>query len=158
MRRSIEERFWPKVHKTEGCWIWTAARDAGGYGWFGLPGRNGGSEHAHRVAYRLLVGPIPPGASVCHRCDNRACVNPDHLFLGTDADNVADMVSKGRNRGAVGSRNCHARVSEEDIPKIRAMVKQGHAQNEVARYFGVSAAEVNKIVLGHRWRHVPCEH
>lgn len=87
----LSERFWPKVEKTDGCWLWTANTRPNGYGLFGSVG-------AHRVAYELCVGPIPSGMYVCHRCDNPACVRPDHLFVGTQLDNMRDMVTKGRGR------------------------------------------------------------
>ena len=96
--------FWSMVdrngptqpHMTDGCWVWTGIKHRG-YGRFGQRGRS------HRIAYEATVGPIPEGASVCHHCDNPPCCNPAHLFVGTNADNVADMVAKGRQ--AKGDRH-----------------------------------------------------
>jgi hypothetical protein len=97
-RRPLAERFWSKVRKTETCWIWTASLSTAGYGQFGTS--RGVLERAHRVAWRLTGKPlIPDGAVLMHACDNRLCVNPAHLSIGTQRDNVRDAVEKGRARG-----------------------------------------------------------
>lgn len=88
------KRFWDNVQKSPGCWLWTAAKRHKGYGAFNVRGEN---FKAHRLAWELTYGPIPKGMHVCHRCDTPSCVNPTHLFLGTNQDNVADMFQKGRN-------------------------------------------------------------
>src|SRR4051812_22074657 len=91
------ERFWSKVDKTGECWLWTAYRDAAGYGRFGLAGK---VQKAHRVSYELAVGPIPAGAHVLHSCDNPPCVNPDHLRVGSRIDNMRDKFMRGRDYNA----------------------------------------------------------
>lgn len=91
------ERFWAKVRKTDTCWLWTGATSVG-YGMFKHTGV-GATMSTHRLAYESLVGPIPAGQSVLHRCDTPACVNPSHLFLGSQADNMRDCAEKGRARG-----------------------------------------------------------
>lgn len=90
----LETRFWQRVEKTDGCWRWTGPLHAFGYG---LIWRGGNNVGAHRISWEIHVGPIPDGLFVLHRCDNPPCVRPDHLFLGTQADNIHDMVAKGRN-------------------------------------------------------------
>ena len=99
--KSVPDRFWPKVVKGsegEACWLWVGSTN-GIYGTFGMGGHFGGWKYAHRVSYELAYGAIPVGRLVCHRCDNPKCVRPDHLFLGTVSDNIADKVRKGRARG-----------------------------------------------------------
>lgn len=99
IRRSFEERLWEKVDKAGDCWVWTAGRNPKGYGRIGRGGRGEGVVLAHRAVWELANGPVPEGLFVLHRCDNPPCVRPNHLFLGTKADNNQDMASKGRNRG-----------------------------------------------------------
>jgi len=93
-RRPLAERFWEKVEKTDGCWLWTSTLNTWGYGQFQI-GRTK-QYRAHRIAYELTYGPIPAGMHVCHHCDNPRCVRPDHLFLGTHLDNMRDRQAKGR--------------------------------------------------------------
>jgi hypothetical protein len=109
--RPLAERFWPKVVKSDGCWLWVGAKFERGYGCIvaGGPRINGRPAerrhlYAHRVSYELSVGPIPDGLYVCHHCDNPPCVNPSHLFLGTATDNNRDREAKGRGRYTVARK------------------------------------------------------
>jgi hypothetical protein len=104
---TLPARFWAKVDKNGECWEWTGSRQGNGYGRFRtVGGRQGRTDYAHRLAALDALGPVPDGMEVCHRCDNRRCVRPDHLFYGTRTDNVRDCMAKGRfspppNRWAV---------------------------------------------------------
>ena len=128
------------------CWEWTAARFQAGYG---ALRHNGRTVYAHRLSYELHKGPIPAGLNVCHECDNRACVNPKHLFLGTDADNVADKVAKGRQQR--GETSPMSKLTTEDVLAIRAATSP---QWEIAKAFGISQQQVSSIKTRRRWRHV----
>lgn len=160
-RGTIEERFWRHVAKPaepDGCWEWTGGHDAYGYGSMGIDG--GRTSTVNRVAHELLIGPIPEGMCVCHRCDNRNCVNPAHLFLGSRADNLHDMFAKGRGRGQFtkgacqGTANAWARYTEDQIREIRSLVASGVTQVEVARQFGMRQGYVSNIVRRKVWTHI----
>lgn len=111
MAQSLQDRFWKFVPPGDGCRLWTGSTNNYGYGRFALDGR---VVYAHRVAYELVVGPIPPGAQVCHTCDTPTCCNPDHLFLGTQAENLQDMTRKGRHGN---SRKTHCKNGHEFTPE-----------------------------------------
>jgi hypothetical protein len=159
---TTEERFWSKVEKTGHCWIWAAARTRLGYGKFMLGSRTDGTAHlcmAHRVAWKL-AGRADPGALfVLHRCDNPSCVNPDHLFLGTHEDNMADMKAKGRGVKTHpkhrGSLNHQAKLTEDDVLDIRATYAFGALQSDLAKEYGVHFGTISSIVLRDSWRHLP---
>lgn len=105
------ERFWSKVEKTDGCWLWTAYLDERGYGTFGYKGK---VHYAHRVSYELTKGPIPIGLHILHSCDNPACVNPAHLRTGTHTDNMRDKVERGRDHNAKKKRCIHGHPFSAD--------------------------------------------
>lgn len=106
---------------------------------------------AHRAAYDILKGSVPANMCVCHTCDNPSCCNPDHLFLGTHADNRADQKAKGRTM--VGSKHHGSKLTEADVKKIRSLHGQ-YPHTEIAKQYGVSDRTINVIVSRKRWKHV----
>ena len=153
LKRSIEDRFWAKVAKREnGCWEWTGALNDTGYGVIGLGRREWGLERAHRLSYMMHKGPIPEGKFVCHSCDNPSCVNPDHLFLGSCAENISDMVQKGRNAHGECS---YAKLTHAQVNEIRAIYAAGGiSQRALGERYGISRSMVGLITRGERW--APC--
>jgi len=141
------KRFWDKVVKTEGCWEWAAAKDSSGYGRFHV--RVGKLEGAHRFSWELTHGPIPSGLSVLHRCDNRRCVNPGHLFLGTHAENMQDMKAKGRAAVETAHRT---KLSRQEVDQVRQLAAQGYLQRHIGDQFGISQKQVSRIVSGENWK------
>lgn len=131
-----------------GCWNWTAGKFPDGYGQFVEINRSRG---AHRVSYELHCGAIPERMCVCHRCDNRACINPDHLFLGTNSENMADMTAKGRQ--ARGTSNARAKLTEADVLAIRSA--SGITQQKLAKQYGVGQILISRIRRGKLWAHLP---
>jgi len=154
-------RFWKKVDKTGDCWLWTGGLDEDGYGRFWYHGR---TRPAHHVLYVLLHGPLKEGWQVCHHCDVRRCVRPDHLFAGTQSDNIRDCWQKNRQsfnaKPQPGSRNGNSSLTEEQVLEIRAKYKPsraGHPSttsfNALAREYGVSKFAIQYAVK-HGWRHL----
>jgi hypothetical protein len=150
MKMTMEERFWSKVRKAEGCWVW-AGTMRGAYGTFSIGARSAGQVGAHRMAWQLTNGPIAAGLFVCHRCDNPPCVNPDHLFLGTVQDNVADMVAKGR--GVAADRHGCAKLTREQAQAVLdTYFAGGITIKETGRTLGVPRGTVRDIVCGRAWK------
>src|SRR5690348_5366798 len=150
-RERFESFVWPDP--INGCWWWTGYIDPGpkdGYGRFQTGfGKNKTTEKAHRVAWELLVGPIPKGLCVLHRCDNRACVNPSHLFLGTHQDNVDDMIAKGRRVPTpTGELNSNTVISTASIQRLKNERAKGKSQQALATMFHISQTHVSRILRG----------
>jgi hypothetical protein len=152
----IQAKIWPEP--MSGCWLWGGALRSTGYGSVYLDG----SRSAHRVVWEAVNGPIPKGTGhhgtcVLHRCDNRACVNPDHLFLGSHQDNVADMHAKGRgyqNPGKPGETNHMAKLTDAEVVEMRLSQAAGDTQMVLAKRYGVSQGLVSAIIRRERWTHV----
>lgn len=147
-RPTLEDRFWPKVIKGPDCWGWNAST-VKGYGKIWLSGRN---EPAHRVSYELHFGPIPEGLVVRHKCDNRACTNPEHLELGTTADNQRDKVVRGRS--LKGERHSLAKLTNDEVRQIRRLHSEGVRSGKIAKRFGIDRTNVWQIATRRTWRHI----
>lgn len=144
--KTPQERFEEKFTKSDGCWNWIAYKDRWGYGRLQFSKK---MQSAHRVAYQLYVGEIPEGLCVLHHCDNPACCRPDHLFLGTNNDNVRDRMNKGR--GAIGEKHGMAKLTEEQVKTIRSKRSEGAHATDLAKQFGVAQRTISKIVLYQKW-------
>lgn len=145
-----QHRFISKIEEAiNGCWVWTGAKNKLGYGQFHHMGK---VRLAHRVSWFFETGELlEPAIKLCHRCDNRSCVNPSHLFKGTQAENVADMISKGRarKRGLPGERNSQAKLTAVDVDKIR---RDHRKQKDIAAEFGVAVSTISMVLSGKNWR------
>ena len=134
----MADRFWSKVKKSKGCWEWQACTNEAGYGIVGVGGKR--TDRAHRVSWRLRYGEIPEGLFVLHRCDNRKCVRPSHLFVGTNQDNVDDMVAKGRNSPPPPMAGWNKiKLHEETIAQLGKV-----PDTELARTIGVSKHKIQR--------------
>lgn len=136
-----------------GCRLWTGLLDQHGYGRL----RSGSLRSAHRIAWREHNGPIPPGLWVLHTCDNRRCINPEHLYLGTVGDNVRDMEERGRRVTVLGSQKVDAKMTEAMVSDLRARdFSEWGSLSKAAREMGLDVQTVRRAIRGDTWKHVPC--
>ncbi len=163
MNLSITKLFsdclWANVQKTRTCWLWIGRRMSEGYGQINLKGVG---KSTHRLSWELTYGPIPVGICVLHKCDNRRCVRPDHLFLGTRADNLVDMRRKGREaRGEKvankGVKNGNSKLNDTIVREIRQLRLEGRTIVEIARRYGVDHTLISMIARGKIWKHVDAD-
>lgn len=153
---TLNERFSREVDKSQGsngCWNWVGGISSAGYGQFRL-GYKKPMVGAHRYSYQISTGVDVSGRVICHRCDNRRCVNPKHLFVGTQADNMQDMVDK--RRSCYGTKNTNAKLTESKVVKIRELYATGRfSQNELANKFGIASHRtIASAISGRTWAHV----
>lgn len=158
---TTDERFWNKVNKTgstpshcpelSNCWVWTAGlQKQNGYPCFAITHSN--NVRANRYVYELTYGAVPDNLMVLHKCDNRLCVNPSHLMLGSHQDNMSDKVSKGRQ--AKGSECGASKLTESNVIEIRTLFQNGVLQSELAKLYNVSQVQISNIVTRRQWKHV----
>lgn len=148
----VLERFWTKVlvNDIDACWIWQASCTIDGYGTFWF---NPKTIRAHRFSWILVNGDIPDDMSVLHTCDNPPCVNPNHLFLGTNQDNINDKIAKSRHR--IGENNSNAVLTDDKVRQIKQLYKTGkYSQRALADLFGVSVTQVCHIMQRKKWKHI----
>lgn len=145
---ALQPRFWMKVNKSTltGCWLYTGSATSEGYGRFWHKGRHLG---AHRFSYELNVGPIPSDKVVCHRCDNTICVRPEHLFLGSLAENSQDCLLKDRKRTA--------KLKVTQVMEIKRRLAYGDKPADIARYFNIGPSAIYFIKMGKTWKKVESE-
>ena len=151
-------RFWSKVEFASDCWMWTAYRGDDGFGknkGYGRYSYSYTQSLAHRFVWVTINGPIPKGLCVLHHCDNPGCVNPEHLFLGTHTDNMADMIAKGRKKTCNGERHLYAKLTEAGILDMRRRYAKGDiAQRELAVEYGVVQSAISMAINGVNWKRV----
>jgi len=156
--RTAEDRFWSKVNKrsNDECWLWRGGTSIQGYGRFWL---DGSMVQAHRFSWEIANGKIPDGdgphgTCVCHTCDVPGCVNPRHMFLGSNAENLHDMKIKGRADNREGSRNPGATLDENCVVAMRELYRNGWRACDLCQLFGVTSGAVSNIIHRKSWRHV----
>jgi len=147
---SLPTRFWARVSKTDGCWLWKGTITVQEYGVLSFRGH---IYRAHRISWELHYGPIPEGLFPCHHCDNRGCVRPDHLFLGTNRDNMRDAAAKGRL--PIGERHVKAKLTATQVREIRTRYTAGGTTHrQLARDFGCCKTTISHVLAHRVWRDV----
>jgi hypothetical protein len=149
----VADPLWERVYITDTCWLWTGSRTPDGYG---RMHRNGDLVYVHRFVAEATYGQSVTGMKVCHRCDNPPCARPDHLFIGTQADNMRDRDQKGRGViAAVGEDNPSARLTESQVLELRTSKKSWPEIKEIAERLNVTPMSVWNAATGRTWKHLP---
>jgi hypothetical protein len=161
IKLSLIDRFKEKIDGPDknGCMNWIGCFSNGRYGAFITGSRKDGTRKrytSHRLSYELFVGEIPKGLCVLHKCDNTKCVNPEHLFLGTQRDNMKDMIQKGRDFHIVpfGSKHGNSKLNEEQVMEIRKKFSEGISVKSIAKIYKISDANVRLIINKKAWKHI----
>lgn len=162
LRMNVEARFWPKVMKPgdwESCWTWTGSKGSKNDTYGKIKLRSYVTVRTHRLSYVLYYGHVPGDLCVCHRCDNPECVNPLHLFLGTNAENTADKVAKGRWKGGdqTGEKNGAAKLTASQVDQIKALISVGYTNTAIGKRFGITHSLVSRIRRGRSWGAEPMQ-
>jgi len=148
--RIIQRLLWYTEVQPNGCWHWTRVQTGCGYAQIGIDGK---LISVHRLSYELFVGPIPDGMVVCHKCDVRHCICPDHLWIGTYQDNTDDMMKKGRC-AVIGSNCKKSKLTDEKVIQIRKLKQSGISHSKIASLYGIHFTTVSDIVRGKIWKHL----
>ncbi len=149
----FESKFVPEPNS--GCWLWVGARSGGRHGGYGYMNVGGQMLSAHRLSWNIHYGEVPDRLFVLHRCDTPSCVNPAHLFVGTHSENMSDMVKKGRSQRVTGALCSGAKLTRDDVVKIRLMYAAGgRSYSSLAKEFSVDPSTARDIVVGETWSHI----
>jgi len=151
----VVKRFWSYVEITGlfDCWLWKGSKNKQGYGSFGTG--NGKLIRTHRFSYLINIGSIPNGLQVNHKCHNPSCVNPAHLYVGTQKENIADMFHADRQSCQIGEKGNNAKLTEKQVLEIIELLKTDIQQKELAKMFSVSKQTISMINTGSNWQHIP---
>jgi hypothetical protein len=158
IKKTVEQRFWEKVDKNGAicerlgsrCWVWMAGKNKDGYGKFAVDHRK--TIASNRMAWELVNGPITDGLCVLHKCDNPPCCNPGHLFLGTNYDNIVDMVTKGRSWSIDGENNYKHKLTWSDVIAIRDPKNRIYTTRQLANQYNVHKSTIQRVLNGERWK------
>lgn len=156
-RPTLRERILNKRKILQtGCWVWTGAKSGGNkagkfkYGYIRVSGK---TLRVHRVLYEIERKVFLDGLQLLHSCDNPLCINPDHLSISSQLENMHDMIKKGRDKHPVGEKN-HSKLSKTDVLKIKSRSKSGDSNPKIAKDFGVCTTTIRNIVIGEKWKHI----